>query len=92
MIEENYPKIDAGAIKKKTEAKKTELPYEVSGITIHVPYAYAEKLKDYCFWDGYNQKEVALQALIEFLDKKDPQQRPERVRNKKKPGRKPNLA
>jgi hypothetical protein len=90
MKDQNFTKIQTDVFKKKPEVKQPTLPYEVSGVTIHVPYEYAEKLKDLSYWEGDTLKDIALQALIEYLDKKQVQPRPEKVRNKKKPGRKVN--
>ena len=73
---------------KKTEAKPEPQPYEVSGLTIYIPFQLSEKLKDFSYWEGDNQKDVVIQALNQFFEGKEVKPRPEKVRNKKKPGKK----
>jgi hypothetical protein len=46
-----------------------------------------EKFLDYCFWEHETQGETVAKALEQFLADKDIKPRPEKVKNRKRPGR-----
>jgi len=86
MMDKNYKPLQVPG--RKTEAKKEPQPYEVSGLTVYIPYNLSEKLKDFSYWEGDNQKDIVIQAIDKFFEGKEVKPRPEKVRNKKKPGKK----
>lgn len=58
-------------------------------LAVDVDDSMLEKIKDYAYWEGFTQQEVAIQAFEAFLKNKKIDSRPERVRNRPKVGRRP---
>lgn len=48
-----------------------------------------EQMKNYGYWEGLSQRDIIIEAVQEFFKTKDIKERPDRVKNKKKVGRKP---
>jgi hypothetical protein len=60
-----------------------------SKVTFDCPPEVLEKLKDYGYWEGLSMRDIIIEAVNEFLEAKNFKTRPEKVKNKKKVGRKP---
>lgn len=60
-----------------------------SKVTFDCPPDILEKLKDYGYWEGLSMRDIIIEAVNEFLTAKTFKTRPEKVKNKKKVGRKP---
>ncbi len=60
-------------------------------VTLDIGNDNLEKVKDLGYWEGLSQSEVIGLALDQYFSKKTVQPRPEKVKNKRKPGRKPKL-
>ncbi len=58
-------------------------------VTFDCPHDILEKLKDYGYWEGLSMRDIIIEAVDEFLSAKIFKTRPEKVKNKKKVGRKP---
>jgi hypothetical protein len=56
---------------------------------VDMPENLVEKIKDYAYWEGYNQQEILLHAVTQFFSNKTIKSRPEIVKNRPKLGRKP---
>lgn len=52
-------------------------------------YELIEKIKDYAYWEGLTQQQVIAEALELFLKDKSIESRPEALKNRPRPGRKP---
>ncbi len=71
-----------------TPAIKEEEPTKVCSMFPHDVY---EQLKDFCYWDGSTLNEVVVEAVREYLVGKRIDPRPEKVKNRTRPGRKRNV-
>lgn len=71
------------------QKKETVRLSKTTRLAVDVDDSMLEKIKDYAYWEGFTQQEVAIQAFEAFLEKKKIASRPERVRNRPKVGRKP---
>jgi hypothetical protein len=76
---------------KKQQSEEHEAPRAEDESTVkvygEVPESLYEKFLDYCFWEHETQGETIAKALEEFLSDKDIKPRPEKVKNRKRPGR-----
>ncbi len=63
----------------------------LSKVTAFVPSSIIEKMKDWGHWEGMTQIEIINEALNQYFKDKDVKPRPEKVRNRKKVGRKPKI-
>jgi putative NADH-flavin reductase len=61
-------------------------------ITFDCTNDLVDMMKDYGYWEGLSQKEIIIESLLEFFENKDIKVRPEKVKNRKKVGRKPKVA
>lgn len=52
-------------------------------------HALIEKIKDYAYWEGLTQQQVVGEAMELFFKDKSIKSRPESLKNRPKPGRKP---
>ena len=52
-------------------------------------YALIEKIKDYAYWEGLTQQQVVAEAIALFFKDKSIESRPESLKNRPRPGRKP---
>lgn len=52
-------------------------------------HALIEKIKDYAYWEGLTQQQVVAEALALFFKGKSIKSRPESLKNRPRPGRKP---
>lgn len=58
-------------------------------VTFDCPNELVETMKDYGYWEGMSQKDIIIEALGVFFDGKKIKERPEKVKMRKKVGRKP---
>lgn len=58
-------------------------------VTFDCPNELVETMKDFGYWEGMSQKEIIIEALNTFFEGKKIKERPEKVKNRKKVGRKP---
>ncbi|WP_337040642.1 hypothetical protein [Emticicia sp. 17c] len=67
--------------------------YQESGpstkVTFDCPNELVETMKDYGYWEGMSQKDIIIEALNVFFEDKKIKERPEKVKMRKKVGRKP---
>jgi len=67
--------------------------YQDSGpatkVTFDCPNEMVETMKDYGYWEGMSQKDIIIEALGVFFEDKKIKERPEKVKMRKKVGRKP---
>lgn len=52
-------------------------------------YELIEKIKDYAYWEGLTQQQVVAEAIELFFKDKSIKSRPESLKSRPKPGRKP---
>lgn len=71
--------------KDKTDTAPAKETVKVSG---EIPIQLHEKLLDYSFWNYETHSEVITQALENYLEDKEIKPRPEKVKQKTRPGRK----
>jgi predicted DNA binding CopG/RHH family protein len=76
--EQNTAKISREAIHKTTTRMCVDMPEHL-----------VEKIKDHAYWCGFTQQEIIIQAVTELVAHKPIKDRPETVKNRPKPGRKP---
>ena len=60
-------------------------------VTFDCPNEIVEQMKDYGYWEGMSQKDIIIEALGVFFEDKKIKERPEKVKMRKKVGRKPKL-
>jgi hypothetical protein len=60
-----------------------------SKVTFDCPPDLLERLKDYGYWEGLSMRDIIVEALGSYFDGKNFKTRPDKVKNKKKVGRKP---
>jgi hypothetical protein len=58
-------------------------------VTFDCPNELVESMKDYGYWEGMSQKEIIIEALEDYFEEKKFKERPEKVKQRKKVGRKP---
>lgn len=58
-------------------------------VTFDCPNELVEQMKDYGYWEGMSQKDIIIEALGVFFTDKKFKERPEKVKMRKKVGRKP---
>lgn len=58
-------------------------------VTFDCPNELVETMKDYGYWEGMSQKDIIIEALGVFFEDKKIKERPEKVKMRKKVGRKP---
>ncbi|PLK44555.1 hypothetical protein [Emticicia sp. TH156] len=58
-------------------------------VTFDCPNELVETMKDYGYWEGMSQKDIIIEALGVFFEEKKIKERPEKVKMRKKVGRKP---
>ncbi|RFS14599.1 hypothetical protein [Emticicia sp. C21] len=58
-------------------------------VTFDCPNDLVETMKDYGYWEGMSQKDIIIEALGVFFEDKKIKERPEKVKMRKKVGRKP---
>ncbi|CAH0994935.1 hypothetical protein EMA8858_01050 [Emticicia aquatica] len=58
-------------------------------VTFDCPNELVEQMKDYGYWEGMSQKDIIIEALGVFFEDKKIRERPEKVKMRKKVGRKP---
>ncbi len=58
-------------------------------VTFDCPNELVEQMKDYGYWEGMSQKDIIIEALGVFFTDKKIKERPEKVKMRKKVGRKP---
>lgn len=58
-------------------------------VTFDCPNELVEQMKDYGYWEGMSQKDIIIEALGVFFEDKKIKERPEKVKMRKKVGRKP---
>lgn len=58
-------------------------------VTFDCPNELVEQMKDYGYWEGMSQKDIIIEALGMFFEDKKIKERPEKVKMRKKVGRKP---
>lgn len=58
-------------------------------VTFDCPNELVEQMKDYGYWEGMSQKDIIIEALGVFFKDKKVKERPEKVKMRKKVGRKP---
>jgi hypothetical protein len=58
-------------------------------VTFDCPNELVEQMKDYGYWEGMSQKDIIIEALGVFFENKKIKERPEKVKMRKKVGRKP---
>lgn len=58
-------------------------------VTFDCPNEVVEQMKDYGYWEGMSQKDIIIEALGLFFEDKKIKERPEKVKMRKKVGRKP---
>ncbi|AFK05331.1 hypothetical protein Emtol_4207 [Emticicia oligotrophica DSM 17448] len=58
-------------------------------VTFDCPNDLVEQMKDYGYWEGMSQKDIIIEALGVFFEDKKIKERPEKVKMRKKVGRKP---
>ena len=58
-------------------------------VTFDCPNELVETMKDYGYWEGMSQKDIIIEALGVFFEGKKIKERPEKVKMRKKVGRKP---
>ncbi len=58
-------------------------------VTFDCPNEQVEQMKDYGYWEGMSQKDIIIEALGVFFADKKFRERPEKVKMRKKVGRKP---
>lgn len=75
--------------KTQDEAQEAATPKEEVTIKVYgeVTESLYEKFLDYCFWEHETQGETVAVALEQFLAEKDIKPRPDKVKQRKRPGR-----
>ena len=73
-------------------AQEDSVDRQTTRLCIDVAFELMEKVKDYAYWEGLTQQQIALEALTLFFGDKQIKSRPERVKNRAKLGRKPKHA
>lgn len=61
----------------------------VTKVTFDCPNDLIEVMKNFGYWEGMSQREIILEALEVFFEDKKIKERPDKVKNRKKVGRKP---
>lgn len=64
------------------QLRASKMNFNISGELI-------EKIKDYAYWEGLTQQDVATRALELFMRDKKVKSRPEALKRRPRPGRKP---
>ena len=57
-------------------------------VTFNIGESLLEKLKDWGYWEGLTQQDIIIEALNIYFKDKTTKSRPDRIKNKKKAGRK----
>jgi hypothetical protein len=75
--------------KKKEEVQETHKAGTEPTVKVYgeVEESLYERFLDYCFWEHETQGETVARALEQFLADKDIKPRPDKVKNRKRPGR-----
>ena len=60
-------------------------------ITFDCPNVLVDMMKDYGYWEGLSQKEIIIDSLGDYFENKEIKARPDKVKNRKKVGRKPKI-
>ncbi len=81
----SVPNTTQEAVKKESQYIDNE---KETKITISVVESLQEKIKDYGYWEGLTQQDIILDAINEYFKDKNPKPRPDKIKNKKKVGRK----
>lgn len=71
------------------KSKKEIIHKTTTRMCVDMPEQLVEKIKDYAYWGGFTQQEIIIQAVNELVARKPIKDRPETVKNRPKPGRKP---
>ena len=58
-------------------------------VTFNIGESLQEKLKDWGYWEGLTQQDIIIEALAFYFKDKTTRPRPDKIKNKKKVGRKP---
>ncbi len=77
----------------KKDAKSNREPNRktTTKMCVDMPENLVEKIKDHAYWGGFTQQEIIIQAVTELVSHKPIKDRPETVKNRPKPGRKPKM-
>ena len=60
-------------------------------VTTNISESLQEKMKDWGYWEGLTQQDIIIEALNLYFKDKTTKARPDKIKNKKKVGRKPKL-
>ena len=90
MKEKDFELLPIPEIKsaKKTGSEPAAQPRPTK-MNFTISFELIEKLKDYAYWEGLTQQEVITDALALFLKDKKVKSRPEALKKRPRPGRKP---
>jgi hypothetical protein len=66
----------------------TDANQESTRMSVEIHFELMEKIKDFAYWHGLTQQQIAIQALETWLTGKTIKARPELVKNRIKVGRK----
>lgn len=66
-----------------------ELQGRPSKMNFTFSYELIEKIKDYAYMEGFTQQQVVAEAIELFFKDKSIESRPEALKNRPRPGRKP---
>ena len=92
MKEKNFELLPIPEIQPAKKPKASPQPADQPRSTkmnFTISFALIEKLKDYAYWEGLTQQEVVTNALGLFLKDKKVKSRPEALKKRPRPGRKP---
>lgn len=85
--------VPTGKTAESAAAKANTIIMQESGpstkVTFDCPNELVEQMKDYGYWEGMSQKDIIIEALGVFFEDKKIKERPEKVKMRKKVGRKP---
>ncbi len=78
-------------LKAQPEPQQTPAPEEAvpnARVTVQVSLTMIETMKDWEYWEGMTHTDTVIEALTEYFSRREVKPRPERVKNKPRPGRK----
>ena len=87
----SFPIIPEISSPKQHNIAPTPQPTQRRLSRMHCDFGYEliEKIKDYAYWQGLTQQQVVTEAVALFLKDKPIKSRPEALKNRPRPGRKP---
>ncbi|MFN8353862.1 MAG: hypothetical protein U0Y10_05440 [Spirosomataceae bacterium] len=87
-----FAPLPTAVLKTESPAPSVATEPELEGstkVTFECPNAVLEQMKDYGYWEGLTQRDIILEALAIYFEDKTVRERPQKVKDRPKVGRKP---